>query len=153
MIEGGSLRGDIERLNRYIRQLLEGLVYMHSEKIIHGDLKPDNILLSLTGDQLKISDFGLTTTSKSVLERYRSGDDSVIHFAPELRTNNTRSRNIDMYSFGVVIFEMCFGPFQSNAERIKLLDIIRNGGDVLPTYMHHVFYGFYIDVSYFKITF
>lgn len=149
IIEEGSLRGNCERLLRYLEQILEGLMYMHAQRVIHSDLKPDNILLSFE-DEIKISDFGLTTTTKSVLERYRSGDRSLIHIAPELLHKNTRSRNVDLFSFGIVLFEMCFGPFRNNSERSELLKMIKK--DTIPDkYIYHPSYNVFNEVSFSRI--
>lgn len=122
---------------------------MHSQKVIHCDLKPDNILLTTNG-QIKISDFGLTTTTKSVIDRYRSGDSSLYHIAPELKEKNTRSRNVDFYSFGIVLFEMCFDPLP-NKERRDLLHKIQETEDEIPNkYIHHpIYYMFYtVNISH-----
>ncbi|XP_055298381.1 uncharacterized protein LOC129566456 isoform X2 [Sitodiplosis mosellana] len=144
LIEERNLRGNAERLIRYSKQILEGLCYMHSKKLIHCDLKPDNILLN--DDQIKISDFGLTSTTRSVLERYRSGNTSSIHIAPEFLTNNTRTQNGDMYSFGIVLFEMCFGPFQNNNERLEMLKMIEEDNPIPHKYIHHSIYHVLIEI-------
>lgn len=119
---------------------------MHSQKVIHCDLKPDNILLT-ADDQIKISDFGLTTTTKSVIDRYRSGDTSLYHIAPELKEKNTRSRNVDLYSFGIVLFEMVFDPLPRR-ERRDLLHEIQETENPLPDkYMVKLIYKSFYDVS------
>lgn len=152
VIDEGHLRGNAYRICHYSKQLADGLCYMHSQKIIHGDLKPDNVLLT-SDDQIKISDFGLTTTTRSVLERYRSGDESLYHIAPELMIKNTRSRNVDMYSFGIVIFEMCFdGPPLRNTERQHLLKMIGQKEVpiiiILDKHMHHPIYPIFVEVTF-----
>lgn len=146
VIEEGGLRGNNDLLCSYSRQILEGLNYMHSQKVIHGDLKPDNILVSLDG-QIKISDFGLTTTTKSVLEQYRDGVPSFHHIAPELKTKNTNNRNTDMFSFGVVLFEMCFCPLQSR-ERTDLLFKINWDESIPDIHKHHDSYDMFIEVTF-----
>lgn len=146
----GELRGDFNRLWSYSRQLLEGLSYMHSKKIIHFDLKLDNILLTVDG-QIKISDLGLTTTTKSVLEQYRSGISTSYHIAPELKIKNTRSRNVDMYSFGFVLFQMCFCPL-GNREGENLLKIIQTTENPIPMeYKYHDGYELFFMVILLRI--
>lgn len=149
VIDDGGLRGNIDLLFSYSSQILQGLRYMHSQKIIHGDLKPDNILVTLDG-KIKISDFGLTTTTKSVLDQYRSGDPSFYHIAPELKTKNTHNRNADMYSFGVLLFDMCFNPLQSG-ERRNLIVMIRGERPIPDYYKHHTTYDMFIEVTFTQI--
>lgn len=123
---------------------MKGLSYMHSKRIIHFDLKPDNILLT-ADDQIKICDFGLSITTKSVIDRYRSGDSSLYHIAPELKENNTPSPNVDLYSFGIVLFEMCFGPLQSR-ERRDLLEKLEETTHIAEKYMHQRIHFVFHDV-------
>lgn len=146
VIEEGSLRNDPERLLRLSIEILTGVMYIHSKKVVHCDLKPDNILLS-DNDRIKISDFGLSATTKSVLDRYRSGSGLYSHIAPELLSNNTRNRNVDIYSFGITLFEMCFGPFQSNSDRTKILKTVLNEKFDIPCdYIYHPNYYVYTQV-------
>lgn len=149
VIEEGGLRGNNDLLYSYSEQILQGLCYMHSQKIIHADLKPDNILVTLDG-QIKISDFGLTTTTKSVLKQYRNGDLSFCHIAPELKAKNTHNRNTDMYSFGVLLFDMCFCPLQSR-DRMHLLAMIRQRGTIPDDHKHHISYDIFIEVTFAQV--
>lgn len=123
---------------------------MHSKKVIRGDLKPDNILVTLD-DEIKITDFALTTTTKSSLERYRSGDTSLYDIAPQLKSKNNHSRNEDMLQFGVILLEMCFNPFQSG-ERNNLLKMMLQE-EPLPIpipdkYKHHRSYPMFMEVIF-----
>lgn len=145
VIDEGNLRGNAERLYRYSKQILEALCYTHAQKLIHSDLKPDNILFK--DDQIKISDYGLTSTTRSILQRYRNHDESLIHIPPELMNNNTRSRNVDMFQFGIVLFEMCFGPFQNFRERSEILKMIQNDDHIPERYIHHSTYHVFIEVK------
>lgn len=149
VIEKGGLRGNNDLLCSYSRQILEGLRYMHSQKVIHGDLKPDNILVTSDG-QIKISDFGLTTTTKSVLAQYQNGDESFGRIAPERVAKSTNNRNTDMYSFGVVLFDMCFCPLQ-NRDRTNLLFKILWEEPIPDDHKHHISYDMFIEVTFTQI--
>ncbi|KIO33519.1 hypothetical protein M407DRAFT_65560, partial [Tulasnella calospora MUT 4182] len=110
--EQGNLYGQLGGLSRIkrIRLLLgiaKGLGYLHSRSppVVHGDLKPDNILLSDQGEPL-LTDFGL---SKIIGEEemytysHRMGG-SVPWMAPECVTGTGGSCQSDIYSFGSVAF-------------------------------------------------
>lgn len=81
---------------RLLRQLLEGLVHIHSIGILHRDLKPENVFIDATGNP-RIGDFGLATSGHSVRADQgssgngRSGDmtgnvGTTLYVAPELLT-------------------------------------------------------------------
>jgi translation initiation factor 2-alpha kinase 4 len=129
---------------RFVRQITEGLAHVHSHGIIHRDLKPDNIFIDVAGNP-KIGDFGLATTSQyHVTDRMTSmsgatGGDmtrsvgTTLYVAPELRSASGVSYNdkVDMYSLGIMFFEMC-EPFGTAMERIRALQIIREKEHELP---------------------
>ena len=122
---------------RYVRQITEGLAHIHSLGIIHRDLKPDNVFVDSTGNP-KIGDFGLSTTSQSQLpdkavsmSGVSVGDmtrsvGTTLYVAPELRSasHGAYSEKVDMYSLGIMFYEMC-QPFSTAMERIRALQEIR----------------------------
>lgn len=95
---------------RLLRQGAAGLEYIHDKKIVHGDIKPCNLLLVGTQAeslQLKISDFGLSfqaTQSKSKTIRRWGGTQQYI--APETYEDKPINQASDVYSFGVVCYEV-----------------------------------------------
>lgn len=115
-IDGGTLKDYLEKLrlqnmlvpSELIRKWSSDLIHgMHAinQKMLHRDLKPDNILIS--GRNLKISDFGL---SKIVDALTRSntfkGRQHMLYMAPEGWKNETNRIQLDMYALGIVLFEM-----------------------------------------------
>ncbi|RWS31667.1 mitogen-activated protein kinase kinase kinase 13-B-like protein [Leptotrombidium deliense] len=86
------------------KQIASGMNYLHSHKIIHRDLKSPNVLMSYN-DTLKISDFG---TSRQWNERSTkmSFAGTVAWMAPEVIRNELCSEKVDIWSFGVVIWEL-----------------------------------------------
>lgn len=54
----------IKRVRRYAKQMLEGLAYLHRNKLLHGDLKPSNVLLTKDGEHIKLTDFGCSRKMK-----------------------------------------------------------------------------------------
>lgn len=119
---------------RILHGILEGLDYIHQQGVAHRDLKPDNIFMGL-GNAPKIGDFGLATatTSKSEPGSYVG---TPLYIAPEIRRGQTGTdlRKADMYSLGVVLFEMAT-PFGSSfSERVAALHYIQNHGKLPEQY-------------------
>ncbi|KAL1304425.1 hypothetical protein AAFC00_003423 [Neodothiora populina] len=125
-----------------LRQVVEGLAHIHSHGIIHRDLKPDNIFIDITGIP-RIGDFGLATTSRQlgtdkILASTNTGEDmtrsigTALYVAPEI-SSGTGSYNdkVDMYSLGIIFFEMCY-PLKTAMERHQVILQIREKVHVLP---------------------
>jgi polo-like kinase 1 len=104
----------------YLKQVLEGVKYLHSHKIIHRDIKLGNILLNQKME-IKIADFGLSAKLEYEGERKRTICGTPNYMAPEiLESNLGHSFEVDVWSLGIMIFTMLVGkpPFQSNEPRV-----------------------------------
>lgn len=98
---------------KYLKQISEGMKYLLSHKIIHRDLKPQNILISEAGI-LKITDFGFARYFDSdILIQTICG--SPMYMAPEIMKNKKYDYKSDLWSIGIIFFEMLTGrtPFQA----------------------------------------
>jgi serine/threonine-protein kinase len=95
---------------RIARQLLAGLEAAHAMGVIHGDIKPENLILDATG-QVRLSDFGIAHLARED----RSGQlwGTLGYLAPELFAGAPGDARSDLYACGVVMFEMLSGrrPF------------------------------------------
>ncbi len=110
-------------------QILNGLKYLHEERrIVHRDIKPGNVLINSSG-KVKISDFGLigykskqtNTISKNTKSfdsdreenesEFLSCQGTFLYFSPERFTGNSYSYDSDIWSFGVMMFELATGQF------------------------------------------
>lgn len=100
------------RLVSWSKQIAAGMHYLHQHKIIHRDLKSPNVLIG-QGELVKISDFG---TSKEWNEKSTkmSFAGTVQWMAPEIIRNEPCSEKVDIWSFGVVLWELltCETPYR-----------------------------------------
>jgi serine/threonine protein kinase len=93
----------------YAYQILCGLYYLHIHRVIHRDVKPDNLLLNVEG-HLKLCDFGLSRIFSIPIRNYTSGVVTLWYRAPELFLHNEfYELGIDVWSAGCVIAEMVRG--------------------------------------------
>lgn len=142
-----GLADDQDRAWRYLRQILEGLVHIHSHGIIHRDLKPDNIFIDMTHNP-RIGDFGLATSGQYQIADKAAATGSMVsnpngemtrsvgtalYVAPELRSGvgGTYNDKVDMYSLGIIFFEMCY-PLPTLMERDKVVRALREKHHELP---------------------
>ena len=113
---------------KIMRELYNGLSHLHACGYIHRDLKPKNILLDKSGT-VKIADFGFARPLHSQdLAETLCG--SPIYMAPEILLHQKYGSKADMWSFGVVLYEMFCGrpPFQG-ANCPDLLRLIKRDWD------------------------
>lgn len=101
---------------RLVRQTLEGLAVVHAAGVIHRDVKPENVLLDMTGSQpmAKLSDFGVSRVSEgATLTRMTGLIGTPEYMAPELSDGVEATESSDLYSTGILLYELVAGrtPF------------------------------------------
>lgn len=99
----------------YVMQLIKGLKYLHSHRVIHRDLKLGNLFLT-DKMELKIGDFGLATKLEFEGERKRTVCGTPNYIAPEILDGKTgHSYEVDIWSLGVIIYTLIIGkpPFET----------------------------------------
>ena len=99
-------RPDIKERYLMMVDMAKGVNYLHSKEIIHGDLKPDNILMKYTGDgcACQISDYQMTYIRSSRSDWYRMYEDNQGYVAPELQEETELTTATDVFSLGLVFF-------------------------------------------------
>uniref|UniRef100_A0A8C8RLK2 eIF-2-alpha kinase GCN2 n=1 Tax=Pelusios castaneus TaxID=367368 RepID=A0A8C8RLK2_9SAUR len=144
-----GLYEDTSRLWRLFREILDGLAYIHEKGMIHRDLKPVNIFLDFD-DHVKIGDFGLATDHPAYAVVTKQGEDqsdshlgksdpssnltgmvgTALYVSPEVQgnTKSTYNQKVDLFSLGIIFFEMSYYPMSTASERIFVLSQLR-----LPT--------------------
>ena len=102
----------------FITQILSALQHAHSKGVVHRDIKPQNIML-LPDGSLKMMDFGIARISRA--ENYTLGNDkaigSVHYISPEQARGELTDAKSDIYSVGVMLYEMLSGrlPFEGDS--------------------------------------
>jgi Tol biopolymer transport system component/predicted Ser/Thr protein kinase len=142
LVDGAPLRGPlpIEKVTEYARQILDALETAHRKGIIHRDLKPDNILLTRTG--VKVLDFGLAkitpgqassqneTAMATALSLTTDGSilGTVPYMSPEQIEGQDVDARTDIFSFGVVLYELITGsrPFTGKSHTSLIASILRS---------------------------
>lgn len=153
-----GLYEDEERYWRLFREIVEGLAHIHQQGMIHRDLKPVNIFLD-SNDHVKIGDFGLATTNilsswvhtidadkESQFEKGGSYDveelgsltgqvGTALYVAPELSAKAAKAiynQKVDIYSLGIIFFEMTYKSLTTGMERVKILLNLRSKEIIFP---------------------
>ncbi len=102
----------------YTTQLASALQYAHINNLLHGDIKPANILLGYNGKVL-LSDFGLTIMSNMFYKHKQHPDGAALYMAPE-QLQGKPGRASDQYALGIIVYEWLCGqcPFHGNNREV-----------------------------------
>ncbi|MBD3340217.1 MAG: protein kinase [Candidatus Lokiarchaeota archaeon] len=118
-LDGGSLESVIHNIPKSqkintIQQILipicKALSFAHQNKIIHGDIKPSNILVSQDFNQVKLGDFGLSYFIHDLINSGKKLEGTLLFLAPE-SFNGEKTTQTDIYAFGVTLYYCLTGEF------------------------------------------
>ncbi|HEU4424126.1 MAG TPA: protein kinase, partial [Pilimelia sp.] len=123
LVDGEDLRHRVRRdgpvppavAANVVAQVADALAYLHGRGIVHGDVKPGNLLVPADGGPVRLADFG-------VARRLSGGTEQATHatpeyVSPEVVSGGTPSPAADVYALGIVLFELLCGrsPFRGGA--------------------------------------
>ena len=124
LIDGITLKQYMERRGRmdwreslhFISQIMRGLSHAHSRGIIHRDIKPQNIMVLRDGS-VKVADFGIACLANASQTLTQEALGSVHYISPEQARGDRIDARSDIYSAGVVLYEMQAGrlPFEGDS--------------------------------------
>ncbi|MER5435868.1 serine/threonine-protein kinase [Streptomyces sp. NPDC002588] len=134
LLKTGTIR-TLEPTVRWTRQICEGLEAAHKAKVLHRDIKPDNIMITQDGD-VKIVDFGLAFLADVTQTHTSAG--TPLYKAPERWNGEPGSQRSDLYSVGCVLYEMLTGrpPFGSPADDVMTIGRMHQDDRPAPPSAH-----------------
>ncbi|XP_063548313.1 eukaryotic translation initiation factor 2-alpha kinase [Cydia strobilella] len=124
-----------DKIKTLFSQIVSAVEYVHLAGLIHRDLKPSNILFAPDG-RVKVGDFGLVTTmgdsssdgstpeQMDVYARHTYKVGTRLYMSPEQLAERPYSYKVDIYSLGVILFEL-LQPFDTESERVAKLTALR----------------------------
>ena len=118
----------------FLFQLLQGIAYCHKHRVLHRDLKPQNLLINMDGE-LKLADFGLARGFGIPVKKYTHEVVTLWYRPPDILLGSTRySSQVDIWGVGCIFAEMCTGRplFCGANDTDQLLKIFKVLGTPTP---------------------
>lgn len=143
-LSGGSLRAFLHKLEHKLLplqkvvaialEIARGMEYIHSQGVIHRDLKPENILFD-EEFHVKIADFGIAC-EEAYCDVLAEDPGTYRWMAPEMIKHKLYGRKVDVYSFGLVLWEMVAGtiPYEEMTPIQAAFAVVdKNSRPIIPT--------------------
>lgn len=116
----------INFIEKIFNDILKGLKFIHKNKIIHADIKPENILFKLNSTEIVICDFSLSQKLQNKTRRFKYEVQSIWYRAPEISIKIDYNCAIDIFSLGTILYELLFNEplFRCKTDHELLLKIV-----------------------------
>jgi len=116
-------------------QICLAIKHIHDRKILHRDLKSQNVFLTRQG-LAKLGDFGIAKVLQSTVDHAKTIVGTPYYLSPEIIENKPYNFKSDMWSLGVLLYELCAlkPPFNGASLHILALQIVRGVFQALPTH-------------------
>jgi serine/threonine-protein kinase len=131
--------GDLRNKLKIALQVARALAYIHTQKIVHRDIKPENVHINTAG-VAKLMDFGIAKTEGLAMTRTGYVLGTPYYMAPEQVTGQGITEQVDVYAFGVLLFELLAGvkPIQGDAVERIFYSILNEPLQLEPLYQANV---------------
>ncbi|XP_053313731.1 serine/threonine-protein kinase Nek5 [Spea bombifrons] len=122
----GLLFDEDQILNWFV-QISLGLKHIHDRKVLHRDIKAQNIFLSGNGTVAKLGDFGIARVLNNTMELARTRVGTPYYLSPEICENRPYNNKTDIWSLGCVLYELCTlkHPFEAGSLHQLVVKICR----------------------------
>lgn len=120
-----------EQILDWFTQICLGLKHVHDRKILHRDLKAQNIFLTKSGI-VKLGDFGVAKILNSTLDNARTMIGTPYYLSPEIVDNHPYNFKSDIWALGVILYELCTSKPPFDAANIPQLALKITKGQYSP---------------------
>nr|XP_033803504.1 serine/threonine-protein kinase Nek5 [Geotrypetes seraphini]XP_033803505.1 serine/threonine-protein kinase Nek5 [Geotrypetes seraphini]XP_033803506.1 serine/threonine-protein kinase Nek5 [Geotrypetes seraphini] len=116
---------DEDRILGWFVQISLGLKHIHDRKVLHRDIKAQNIFLCNNGLLAKLGDFGIARVLNNTMEFARTCVGTPYYLSPEICENRPYNNKTDIWSLGCILYELCTlkHPFEAKSLRLLVLKI------------------------------
>ncbi|XP_064636787.1 serine/threonine-protein kinase PLK4-like isoform X2 [Lineus longissimus] len=123
-----------DKARHFLNQIVQGMLYLHSHRILHRDLTLANLLLT-KDNEIKIADFGLATQLEVPDEQHFTMCGTPNYISPEIALRNAHGLEADVWSLGCMLYTFLVGkpPFDTHAVKSTLTKVISASYDIPST--------------------